>query len=117
MSSIGDIVVLRDGSVGVVGEVVPSPGPQIYRVFFSNEHVTTTDADIQETLASQEYEVGDTISLWPYSGEITAIDGDEFTISIVSQELLEFGPVAWVGVYKAPRWQVVRSNDTRINRL
>ena len=117
MTVIGDVVTLSDGSVGVVGEEVPSPGPQVYRVFFSNEHVTTTEADITETLAAPEYQVGDTVTLWPYSGEITAIDGDEFTLSIERQQVLDFGPITWTGIYKAPRWRIIRDNDTRIKRL
>lgn len=116
MTAIGDVVTLRDGSVGVVGEEVPSPGAQVFRVHFSDESVTVTDADITETLEATEYEVGDTVSLWPFSGEITDIDGDEFTLSIERQQVLDFGPIAWTGVYKAPRWRIVRDNDQRIQR-
>lgn len=116
MTAIGDVVTLRDGSVGVVGEEVPSPGAQIYRVFFSQESVTATEADITETLAAPVYEVDETVSLWPYSGEITAIDGNEFTLSIERQQVLDFGPITWTGTYKAPRWRIIRDNDQRIMR-
>lgn len=116
MAAIGDIVTLNDGSVGVVGEEVPSPGAQIYRVHFNNSHLTVTDADIASTLEPPVYEVGDAVSLWPYSGTIAAIDGDEYTLSIERQETLDFGPITWTGTYKAPFWRLACDNDSRISR-
>lgn len=117
MASIGDVVTLSDGSVGVVGEEVPSPGDQIYRVFFTNEHVTVTDAGIVSTLDAPVYSVGDEVTLWPYGGEITAIDGDDFTLEIERQTPFDFGPITWTATHKAPRWRIIRDNDTRINRV
>lgn len=117
MTAIGDVVRLRDGSVGVVGGEVPSPGPQVYRVYFPNEHATALEADISATLAAPVYNVGETVTLWPYSGEITAIDGDEFTLSIERQTVFDFGPISWTAEYKAPLWRIIRDNDERLERL
>ena len=116
MTALADVVTLRDGSVGVVGELVASPGAQVYRVHFLRGSITTTDADITETLDPPEFNVGDSVALWPYSGTIADIQGDEFTLSIDRRVFLGFGQHAWTGVHKAPRWRLVRDNDARIGR-
>ena len=117
MAGIGDLVQLGDGSVGVVGEEVPSPGPQLYRVYFTSEHLTVTDADISATLAAPVFNVGDEVTLWPYGGTIDAIDGDEFTLSIERQTPFDFGPITWTATHRVPRWRVIRDNDLRIVRI
>lgn len=115
MASIGDVVQLADGSVGVVGEVQPSPGP--YRVYFDESHLDVGDDYISSTLSAPTYNVNDEVSVWPYSGTVTAIDGDEFTVSIERQSDLGFGPLTWTADYVVPRWRIIRDNDSRIERV
>jgi hypothetical protein len=117
MTAIGDVVTLRDGSVGVVGELLPSPGAQVYRVHFLRGSITTTEADITETLDPPVFNIGDTVTLWPYAGTITGIQGDEFTLNIDRRVFLGFGSHAWSGIHIAPRWRIVKDNDERILRL
>ena len=109
---------LTNGSVGVIGGLVPSGGAQQYRVHFDISTKTISADSVAETFSPQTFSVGDSVSLWPYSGVITAINGDEFTLSIERQELLEkLGPITWTGVYVAPRWRIVLDNDTRVRRV
>lgn len=116
MASIGDVVTIAEGSTGVVGESFPSQ-PPAFRVFFGEENKLVTDADITATLSAPAFTVNDTVTVWPFSGDITAIDGDEFTVSIERQKLLDIGPFTWVADHKVPRWQIIRDNDPRIARI
>lgn len=117
MASVGDVVTLTDGSTGVVGAALPSHGSQQYRVYFDESRLDVTDADIASTLSAPTYSVNDEVTLWPYSGTITAIDGDTFTLSIERQhELNGGGYLTWTGTYTAPRWRIIRDNDSRIER-
>lgn len=117
MTAVGDVVTLNDGSTGVVGAALPSHDAQQYRVFFFDNHLDVTDADIASTLSAPTYSVNDEVTLWPYSGTITAIDGDTFTLSIDRQRQLTSEVFTWTGTYTAPRWRIINDNDTRIERL
>lgn len=116
MASLNDVVTLEDGSVGVVGELLPSHGSQQYRVYFDRSYKDVTDDAISQTLSAPTYNVGDDVSVWPYGGQITAIDGDEFTVEIDRQQGFDFGVITWTGEYKAPRWRIIKDNDSRIER-
>lgn len=116
MASIGDVVTIAEGSTGVVGESFPSQ-PQSFRVFFTDENKLITDADITVTLSAPTFNVNDAVTVWPFSGTVTAIDGDEFTVSIERQQLLESGPFTWTADHKVPRWRIIRDNDPRIERI
>lgn len=116
MANVGDVVSLNDGSVGVVGEALPSHGSQQYRVYFDQSRLDVTDADIASTLSNPSYSVNDEVTVWPDAGTITAIDGDTFTVSVDHQRLLESGPFTWTADHHVPRWQIIRNNDPRIER-
>lgn len=116
MANLNDVVELEDGSVGVVGELLPSHADQEYRVFFDESYKDVTDDAISSTLSAPTYNVGDDVSLWPYAGQITAIDGDEFTLEIERQHKFDFGWTSWTGTYHAPRWRIIKDNDSRIER-
>jgi len=112
---IGDVVQLANGSVGVVGEILPHG---LSRVYFDRSYKDVLDAEISSTLSAPAYSVGDTVSIWPHSGDITSIDGDTFTVSIDRQTIFPDGfNVTWSGDFQAPRWRIIRDNDTRISRV
>lgn len=117
MANVNDVVTLPEGSTGVVGEALPSHGSQQYRVYFFDSYLDVTDADIASTLSAPTYSVNDEVTVWPFSGTITAIDGDTFTVSIDrSKELTSGGIFTWTADYKAPRWRIIKDNDSRIER-
>lgn len=111
--AINDVVQLANGSVGVVGELTP----QGQRVFFDESHLVVIDSEITATLSAPSYSIGDEITVWPHSGAITAIDGDQFTVSVQMTETFGFGPITWTGTQTVPRWRVIRDNDPRIERV
>lgn len=114
MAYVADVVELNDGSVGVVGESLPHG---LYRVYFDESHLDVSDAYISQTLAALTHNVNDEVSVWPYSGTVKAIDGDDFTVSIDRQSDLGFRPLTWTADYVVPRWRIIRDNDPRIERI
>lgn len=114
MASVGDVVKLSDGSVGVVSEIANG----VHRVHFVTNHKDVNTDFISATLSAPNFNVGDEVALWPYSGTITAIEGDDFTLSIDRQQRVEgLGPITWMGTYKSPRWRIALDNDARIKRI
>lgn len=117
MPSVNDIVELSDGSIGVISEELPSPDPSnpLFKVWFTDHHRSVTADDISQTLSAASYNVTDEVAVWPHLGEITVINGDEFTISIERSRFVPgLGSVTWTASHRVPRWRVIRDNDGRI---
>lgn len=118
MASINQVVQLANGSTGVIGELLPSPGAQQYRCHFDESYLDILDADIAQTLSAPTYNVNDDVSVWPDAGVISAIDGDTFTVEATRQDHVPgLGYVTWTATLKVPRWRVIRDNDSRIERV
>jgi len=114
MPAIGDVVELANGDVGVIGESLPRDQ---WRVYFPNGQLDVLPAAIASTKSAPSYLVGDTVSVWPDQGDITAINGDEFTVSLDKQQFLPgLGYVTWTATVTVPRWRIIRDNDNRLER-
>lgn len=114
MPAIGDVVELSNGDVGVIGEELPRDQ---WRVYFPGGYLDVLAAAISQTLSAPTYEVGDTVSVWPYQGDVKSVDGDDVTVTLDrSVRIPGVGVPQWEPDVTVPFWRIVRDNDERLQR-
>jgi hypothetical protein len=118
MASVGDLVELPDGSVGVIGEKLSPPPNDGFRVYFSESYKDITASAIQQTLGAPTYQVGDEVTVWPDLGIVSAVNGSEYTVAVERSEIIKgVGHITWTADQVVPFWRLVRDNDNRIERI
>lgn len=118
MYNIGDIVTLsaaRGGWEGVISDIVSLGDPELYKVENLNYDdriegdVIVAGADIAS--ANQNYptwQVGDSVTLYRISGEITAINGTEYTVHITRRRNKD---IVFERDHVVPRWRLLIENN------
>src|SRR3546814_18880118 len=116
MAAIGDVVRLSNGWIGVVGEDVSTPDTVRWRVFFPNSRLDVPETDIDSSLDPVTYAVGQTVTVWPYQGEVQSIDSDQVTVRLDRTEVLSSGRQSWEPDVTVPLWRLIRDHATRLAR-
>lgn len=116
--SVGDVVGLPDGSVGVVSEIVPGHDNTRLRVAFpDNTFFLAEPGELQGSFSNPTFSVSDEVTVRPYAGTITEVNGAEYTFQAVVASKPTIGPIARTGTFKVPYWRLVLDNDTQLQRI
>lgn len=115
MPSVGEIATLtqsRGGWEGVISEQISATLYQVMALTYDDRihgNVIVHEADIASTNTNfPTYSVGDKVSLYRLRGEITAINGTQYTVKIEQRRNKD---IVFTRDHVVPRWRLYIENN------